>query len=337
MAEFIDLLKKEMDQWIVTPQKIFNNQIPQKMADTIEGKKEMTNVFKQINAPSHIPLQYLYQRLELDLKHKEDYQKNPEVIAKKYLVKIIEKDYKTSVDYLIQADQYSDSAMLQRYIDRHESNRVFRKMVDIDLLSSALSEDKSMCLVYFDVNEKYDLTVVLRLVNEEWKIAFKYCGKPEIFNGENEAIQQVAVLLSKNDLGNVHKLLTQYSSVYPESADLAYYWGLYYAFSNDLNKSETFFHTAMELDNSFIEAIFNYANLIHNKKDYDKAMQLYHKILDQNPDELKSINNIGAIYLERLEYDKAEEWFNKCLSIDPKFDLAKQNLSKLKDLKINST
>lgn len=330
MAEFSDLLKKEIDKWIMIPQKMFQDKIPLQLAETKEGRDRMLSFFSKIDAPAQVPMNYLYGRLKLENLIKKTSVEGPETVAENYLLKIIERDWNGSLEYLAQKELYQKENYLDNYIERHEKNRVFKKMLDIDILSSALSEDKLITLVYFDVNGKFDLTVVLKYIDGIWKVVSKFCGNPELFNGESEAIQQTAVLLSKNQLADTHKLLTQYSSIYPESSDLNYYWGLYYAFSEDNKKAKKYFFSAMVLDNSFLEAKFNYANLLHHEKDYDKALTLYKEIINDNPEDLKVLNNIGAIYLEKKDVKKAKEWFDKCLQIDDNFELAKKNIAKIK-------
>ena len=207
------------------------------------------------------------------------------------------------------------------------------RVSDFNLISSALSKEKDQALVYFDVNNKYDITVNLRLKNQEWKIQSLIIGKPELFNSESEAIQQVAVLLSKNETTKAHELLTKYSSIYITSSDFAYYWGLYHTFNKNQQKAEHQFLQALILDPTFIEAKYNYAFIQHSKGELEQAKKLYNEILKNTPNDPKTMNNLASILIDETNYTEAEKLLNKCIKDNPDFEIAEQNMERLEKLK----
>ena len=325
IQEYNDLLKKQMEKWILTPQEIFNGNIPIEMSATEEGKKKIIDFLNQFQISSSVPLSYLKERLLLDDLKVDTQKDNYEDIAEKYLNKIIEQDWEGTISFLSgKSNKYKDN-----YIKRISSNKIIKMLTGHELISSAISQDKKQALVYFEVNSKYDITIVLKETEKNWKITAKFFGKPEIFNGENEANQQVAILLSKNELSKAFELLGKYSAIYVDSADLQYYLGLYYMFCKKEEKAEIHLLNSVEIDPDFVEAKGLYATVLLHKQQMEKAKSLYLEVIQANPKDIKSLNNLASIYIEEGDKDKARELLEKCLKIDPNFEYAKKNMEKI--------
>jgi tetratricopeptide (TPR) repeat protein len=327
--EYIDLLKKQIDKWISTPQKVFNDQIPFQIIETENGKKKIISFLNQFKAHSLVPLSYLKERLSLDDLKVISHEKSYEDIAMDFLTMIVIQEWEKSTNFLLNSSLYVNNEYLTNYIQRLSSNRILAKMTEFDLISSASTKQIDQALVYFEINRKYDLTLNLKKLDNNWKIVSKIFGKPELYNSEKEAIQQVAVLLSKNQLGNVYELLKKYSNIYADSSDFQYYWGLYYSFNKNNKKAEKHLFNAVEIDPDFTEAKGLYATILLKNNQPEKAKKIYLEIIQQNPKELKSMNNLASIYIEEDDKDKARELLERCLNIDPNFIYARKNLEKI--------
>ena len=327
--EYIDLLKKQIDKWISSSQKVFNDLIPLQMIETENGKKKIISFLNQFKAHPLVPLSYLKERLSLDDLKVYSHKKSFEDIAMEFLTTIVLHEWENSTNFLLNSELYVNKEYLTNYIQRLSSNNILTKMTEFDLISSASTKKNDQALVCFEVNIKYDLTLNLKKLDNNWKIVSKIFGKPELYNSEKEAIQQVAVLLSKNQLGNVYELLKKYSDIYADSADFQYYWGLYYSFSKNNKKAEKHLLNAVEIDPDFTEAKGLYATILLQNNKSERAKTLYLEIIQKNPKELKSMNNLASIYIEEGDKDKAREFLVKCLTIDPNFVYAKKNLEKI--------
>ncbi|HHE37005.1 MAG TPA: hypothetical protein ENL20_00315 [Candidatus Cloacimonetes bacterium] len=246
-----------------------------------------------------------------------------------FLNKIIEQNLEETISFLYQKDRYQEKKFRENYLNRLKSNKIIQKMTNYDLISSARTKDRKQFLVYFEINRKYDLTLFLLQDKDKWKIHKKILGKPELFNGEKEAYEQVAVLLSKNKLGNAYELLKKYSSIYLDSADFQYYWGLYYSFQKNNDKAARFFFNAIELDPDFVEAKYNYALMLHAEKKIEEAKILYREILKSAPEEPKTLNNLASILIDEKEFETAKKLLEKCLKVAPEFEIAKKNLERI--------
>jgi len=64
---------------------------------------------------------------------------------------------------------------------------------------------------------------------------------------------------------------------------------------------------------------------------YDKAIEILDAIIDKNPKDVDAFINYGVILEKRGDYKAAEACFKKALKIDPRHEIAKNNLIKLNE------
>ncbi|MCD6182091.1 MAG: tetratricopeptide repeat protein [Candidatus Cloacimonetes bacterium] len=331
-TEYRDLLRRQMNIWIETPQELLDGDVPADLAETPEGRRRLQTLLDGFPGSDVVPMAYLYKKLRLDASKLMAAAKNPEDVAVLFVKKCIVQDWDGAMELLSLAPHLQDPVYQTRYREMLANNKTIARFKEYDIISSAMSEEKNRILVHFEMNGKYDLTIGLVLVDGQWLVAGKILGKPEIYNGENEAIQQVALMLSKNDLGNVFPLLKKYSEIYVDSADFQYYWGLYYTFSHQEKKARMFMLNASTLDPTFVEALYNYAYMLHAAGELDEAETRYRKILSIDPEEPKTLNNLASICMEDKRLDEARELYKKCLALRPDFEIAQKNLEKLEEL-----
>lgn len=331
LIEYQDLLKRQMNKWAHESQQLFNGKIPAEMAKTEEGNKKLTTFFSDFKFNAMIPLSYLKEMLNLENLDVKDEIKNYEHTAIEFLNLIIIQEWEKAVEmyYFPENDQNSRKVFLQKRLQKYKT---FRNLHDHELISSAVTKDKKQALVHFELNQKDDFTLRFQKVKNDWKITAKIFAKPEYFNSENEAIQQVAVLLSKNELNQAFELLQKFNTMYIDSADFEYYFGLYYSFSKNIKKAKEHFRNAMFLDPEFIEAEYNYAYTLHAEGDIEVAKKLYCKILKRVPDEPKTLNNLASILIDEQKYEEAENLLNRSLEAKSDFKMAQDNLERLKKL-----
>lgn len=331
-AEFTDLLKKEIDKWIITPQSFLEDKTPLQLAETETGRQQITSFFQGFKIPQHIPLDYLKQRLDLKDLNIKTSEPNFEDIVFTFLDNIITLEWDNIIDLVFQNEKFKDSELKENYLRRLSSDKVLKRLKYYNIISSALSEDRKTALVGLELNGKYELTVVVKKHEGNWRVAGRIYGKPELYNGENEAIKQVAIKLSANKTAEVFPLLKKYTAIYPDSSDLHYYWGLYYTFTRNTEQAREYFLNAVELDPNFLEAKYNYAYVLHSTKKIDRAKAIYQEILRENPEDVKTLNNLASIYIDAGEYTEARKLLEKCLKLDASFSVAEKNLQRLKEL-----
>ncbi len=333
-AEYRDLLMKQIDKWVMLPQEIFNNETPLFLSESESGREMLLNFFSQFKANDLVPLRYLYKRLHLKYPYADEDNKNDqESVAHKFMELIVAQDWEATIEMLYLNDQYKDPKYKENYLERLSQHKIIKKIVEFDLISAGMNKEQDQALVYFDVNGKYDLTLLMRKRANEWKVGAKIFGKPEIYTRENEAIKQVAGLLSKNQLAHAYDTLKKFSDIFTDSADFQYYWGFYYLMSKMEKKAQKFLFNAIVIEPGFFDAKALYATTLITDKKFDEAKKLYEEILEIYPQEIKSLNNLASIYLEERNLDKAEELLKRCLEIDPNFEFAIKNMEKLEQFR----
>lgn len=330
-SEYIDVLKVQMTLWINKPQKVFADQIPFTLAESEEGKQKIIAYLKQFKINPIVPLKYIKERLNLDDLEVVSRQLSYEDKAEDIMQLLYTNEWYELVKSMPQYQYLESNNLIDKFSKFIASHKILKKISNFDLVSSALNKERNNALVYFDINNKYDLTINLQLDNEKWILKSIIAGSLDLINSEQEALQQVAVLLSKNETSKAFDLLSKYANIYLMSSDFEYYWGIYYTYLKNSKKAEIHFLQAVILDPAFIEAKYNYALLMHSKAKMHQAKKLYQEILNEAPTEPKTLNNLASMYIDEKEYGKAAELLNTCISKNPDFDLAKQNLERIKE------
>ena len=329
IEENYELMKRIIDRWFSMPSKVFKDKIPSQMIKTAEGKNQLQLYFDNNKLPANIPLDYLYQKIGITKETKID---NYEKLTSGFLDKIIEQDWAATIDYLHNSNIYDENSFKTRYLERLSKNKILKKVVNYDIIASALSENRKESLVLFELNKKYLILFSLVSINNKWKIKQKVFGDFDAYYNVTKAIQHIAVLLSQSKLGNVYDDLKKASLVYPDNPDLMYYWGLYYSLSKDLEKSLSYFLQAFELDANFDQATYNIGFIYQAKRENDEAKKWYNKVLEINPNEYKTLNNLSVINEEEENFEEAYKLIKRCLSIKPDFEHAQKNHERLKTI-----
>lgn len=327
IAEYQDLLTKQMDKWIEKPIQLFDDKTPKELVRSQEGKTKLTEFISQYKVNSLVPLNHLKEKLYLNELKVKPQKENYEDVATNFLNEIIAQNWEKALELTVFEQESKE--LREFYLNKLSNDKKMLRMTDHYIISSASTKDRKQALVHFELNFKFDLTLSLKEIEGRWKVVKRIYGDPELYNGENNAIQQIAVLLSKNKISEVYELLKKYSNIYVDSADFQYYWGLYYTFSKDQKQAKKHFYNSMLQDKSFIEAKYNYACILHSEKKIAAAKDLYNEILETVPHEAKTLNNLASIYIDEEKFEKAEVLLKRCIEHNPDFQLASKNLQRL--------
>jgi tetratricopeptide (TPR) repeat protein len=327
--EFADLLKKEIDFWLRNPQPVFDNQIPMIMAETEEGKKALNILFQNLKLPAFFPISYLMERINLQqLKSQVIKSESPEETAEAFLDFLLQQDWLATLPLLYHHSAYQNETYLSAYVTRLSKHKIVSKIHEYSLLSSSINQEKTQALIHFEINRKYDLTILMKK-KEKWFVAAKIFGDPKHVLAENEANKQLAVLLTKKEFDKFLPLMEKYSAIFIDSADMYYYWSVYYTMNEQKEKAKEYLKIAIELDENFIDAKYNYAFLMHIENQLSEAEKWYRNVLKDEPDDVKSLNNLASILIDRGEVKEAKMLLEQCLLIKPDFEIALQNRQRL--------
>lgn len=64
---------------------------------------------------------------------------------------------------------------------------------------------------------------------------------------------------------------------------------------------------------------------------WEEAAKLNQAIIEENPNDAAAFNRLGIAWLQLKKHSRAKKAFNQALKIDPKNNIAKKNLAKLKN------
>jgi tetratricopeptide (TPR) repeat protein len=74
---------------------------------------------------------------------------------------------------------------------------------------------------------------------------------------------------------------------------------------------------ALEIDSTYIDAMFEYARLYHEQDKNDLAIQKLNELIEKEPDYSDAFALLGSTYEKSGSYDKAIESLDKAIELDP--------------------
>ena len=95
----------------------------------------------------------------------------------------------------------------------------------------------------------------------------------------------------------------------------------------DMEKAESAFKRAIELDNSLQVTYMNLAELYRRENRLDEAIKEYEKALHKNPENISAHLMLGMIAEQGQEFDNAKSHYEETLKINPNFAPAANNLA----------
>jgi len=153
------------------------------------------------------------------------------------------------------------------------------------------------------------------------------------YYGINSYLAEIGNLLSsKDNLGNAYYGIKKLEEICPINAKVFYYWGLYFAFSEDIEKALEFYQKAHELEPDFTGYLFQIGFIHQAENRLEMAIESYEKVLKLDKNDVQCMNNLAVIYEQLKDYQKAYEMLQKCLKIDKNMELAQKNYIRVKSL-----
>jgi tetratricopeptide (TPR) repeat protein len=74
--------------------------------------------------------------------------------------------------------------------------------------------------------------------------------------------------------------------------------------------------------NNNIETLYEQANKLYNKFDYNEASKIYNQIIKLDPEYAKAYYGLGSVFYVKKDYNSAIEYYNKAIEKDNKFSQA---------------
>lgn len=324
LEESNELVLRLFDIWSMKIHSEIGDESPQELSLTEAGRAILEKYFSKIRFLDTLPINKMRNKLQLP-NIKLPVINNFEQFAGLIMDTLIERDWETLMSNYYQQAQLQSAENKKIFIKRNKKFNAFKKLKQYSLLSSSLNKEAKEAIVHFELNKKADITLNVILVDNKWMLKSRIIGQPQLFYGEDTAIKHIASMLSKNEMTDVFNLCQRYITIYPDSADIEYYWGLYHSISENINEARKHFEISYILDPTFAEPLYNLGFIYQVEKKNDKAREIYAQVLELNPNEVKTINNLAILHIEKQEWKQALEYLEKCMQINPDYDIAQKN------------
>ncbi len=326
-SEFQHFSKLYIDFWLNKHNPAFDGASPISIAR--ENPERMLHWLSSFKYPSGFPLKYLMDRLSLKNDIPEIDTKDPEEQVIGYLNEVLKREWKNLRGFTINKLEFN--GFVERYAELIAEIPQLRKLNDYKIVSAGISEDGGTAFVLVELNHRQLWTLILTPRDGSWKIRQNIKGSPEIFYEQNKRANDIAELLSKGDEAQAWHLLEEARILYPDSADIYYYYGLHSQLVKQFDRAKVQFFSALVLDNEWSVPYYHLAALYLNEDNYEEALYWNEALSGLLPDDPNALNNVAACYAGLKNYAKAREiWEGLCKRF-PDFELARMNLQKLND------
>ena len=328
ITEQQELINLHLNKWLYAENPRFEGKSPLEYSKSEEGKRKIGRFLNKQEKNLKFSLNYNYIREKLGIEKNENITDSHEEVAKKFLNFLVDYDYEATIPMLVNREVYEDEEYKKNYIRRNLETKAVKAIKTYDLLRSALNEHEDEAIVEFEINGKYDLSLLHKKVNDEWLVARKVFGESGTVLAENEAKQRIVNYFAQQKFKKGYRDLKKTIKVYVDSPDLHYYMGVYFSTEGKVEKAKKYFFNSIEIEPEFIESKYNYAFLFQAEGNMEKAKKLYEEILQVTKD-IKTLNNLAVIYEYYGDIKDAFILLKKALKLKPDFELAQKNMERI--------
>ncbi len=329
LKETNDVVLRLFDIWTLKTNSDFNNKSPKELSESQEGRDILESYFAKTQFLNTLPINEMRSKLKLspiEYKKANDF----EEYADSVMEVLSQHNWDAFIEMYHNNEQILKDENKKRYIKRNKAFRAFKKISSYKLISSSLNKEGSEALCHFDINNKAEITLNIVKIDGEWRLKSRILGNPQLYYGEDSAIKHIAGLINKNEIEDVFNLCNRYSKIYPDSADIEYYWGLFHSLQENVNEARKHFQISYIIDPDFVEPLYNLGFIKQVERKDQEALAIYKEVLSKNPNEVKSLNNIAIMHIAKEEWEDAIEILEKCLKLNPDYDIAKRNIELIK-------
>ena len=148
---------------------------------------------------------------------------------------------------------------------------------------------------------------------------------------EAKALQDQATGLMDKNPQEAKTLLLKAVQLDPKSAKAHFQLGVAFMKLKEYPKAIEAYQKSGELNPNFPDTFFNLGYLYAMGKDFDKAEEMYHRVVNLKPTYLdEALFNLGVVQEKLGKTKQSIESLEQALSINPKNEMAKKLLDKLK-------
>lgn len=147
--------------------------------------------------------------------------------------------------------------------------------------------------------------------------------------GDVKALMSQASAVVEADPGKARALMLEAVKLDPTSVQAHFQLGLVYVKQKEYAKAIETYQKVAEMDPQFPDIYFNLGYVYAMSNDYPKAEEMYTRVVKLSPSYLdEALFNLGMVQKRQGKQAEAVANFERALSVNPKNELARQELNK---------
>lgn len=325
-TEYTHCVKLYIDLWIKRPMELFDGFSPSALAT--QDTSRLLAWLSGFQYPANFPMAYLLEKLGLESDVGEK-AASYEDTALAFMDTVIAQDWSELRRFTVCDAEIPDLAT--RYAELISVNSDFKRIKSYRILHSGIADDGVTAMVFLEVNEKSDWTIILTSVNGKWQIRQNLNGNPKLYYDQNALHQQIAQNLGEGKDDAAWQLIRDNIKHYPDSADLRYYLGMYWQLVRQTDKVKVELFNSVALDNWFYAAAFTLGVVYLSENNPQEAKIWFQHLRVAFPEDPNVLNNLGGCYAGLGDLDAARVLWNQTLKHQPDNEMAAKNLERYRD------
>jgi len=166
---------------------------------------------------------------------------------------------------------------------------------------------------------------------ESWRLAVSSFQTAVEQDPENySAYVQLGVMYDQIGDSSALEYYNSALDIYPESIEAWYNKGMYYQNRGEVDRSLECYRTLHTIDSTWADPYYNegYIHLLMTEQ-FDSAIYYFDRAVHFDPSYFQAYNNLGLAYEKKNDLTNAKFYYTKAVSINPDFQLAKDNLNRV--------
>jgi len=322
-SEYQNLIKQYLDYWIHRPQTSLDGLSPAKAA--AGNPDQVVQWLASYQYPAQFPMEQLLIKLGLPASRREPIP-DPESVALAFIDAVIALEWDRAIDYTVNSAAGKD--LRQRYTELISAIPPMRRFKSCKVIHAGIADDGITALVFLEINNRLDWSIILSNINGCWQVRQNLAGSPHLFYAQNGIHQRLAEALSNGRDSAAWEILQVNMPLYPDSADLRYYLGLYWQLVQQNDKAKVEYFNSVALDNGFYTSAFMLGSLYLHENELNESLHWFEHLQAFSPDDLNVQNNIAACHAGLGDLPRARAFWGAILAKDPGYELARKNMER---------
>lgn len=236
---------------------------------------------------------------------------------------------KMQFDYILAKDSTHTRAMLG--LSKMHALLNNSRMADI-YISNALRIDPGMADAYFMRGLIFRTDYYNTKRERDWDIALS-SFQTAVEQDPNYYPAYIEMGVMYDEIGSPLALEAYNSAIEiePNSGEAWYNIGIFHQVRDSFDLAMQAYRTINKIDSTWADPYYNqgYIHLLKTKN-YDSAVFFLKKATELDPQYYQAFNNLGLAYEEMGDLNSARKYYGRAVQANPDFQLAKDNLNRLR-------